>query len=126
MLSPHPADPTLTTDNLMEVVNEVEDCWVNLGDGLGVHDSKMGEIYSLYHSDQHRMQALADHYTTHHPTPSWKEVAAALHGEELHKQADEVTTEYVKGMDVNHVTCLTLLQAVDCQLWYLSTILISN
>ena len=124
MLSPHPADPTLTTDNLMEVVKGVEDHWDDLCFDLGVTKSKTDEISSLYHSDQRRMQALADHYTTHHPTPSWTAVAAALQGEGLHKQADDVTTKYVKGMDVNHVTCLILIQAVDGQLWYL--ILISN
>jgi len=32
---------------------------------------------------------------------------------ELHKQADEVTTKYVKGMDVNHVKCLILIQAAN-------------
>ena len=73
----------------------------------------------LHRSDHHRMQALADHYTTYHPTPSWKAITGALLEEELHKQADEVTTKYVKGMDVNHVTCLILIQAVDGQLWYL-------
>ena len=99
MLSPHPADPTLTTDNLMEVVKGVEDCWDALCLSLGVPESKWDEISGLYHSDQHRMQALADHYTTHHPTPSWKAVARALQGEGLHKQADEVTTKYVKGME---------------------------
>jgi len=118
MLSPYPADPTLTTDNLMEVVKGVEDHWDDLCLGLGVPLSERDEIEYLYHSDHHRMQALADHYTTHHPTPSWKAIAGALQGEELHKQADEVTTKYVKGMDVNHVTCLILIQAVDGQLWY--------
>jgi len=118
MLSPHPADPTLTTDNLMEVVKGVEHRWRNLGNRLGVIFSNRDKISRLYHSDQHRMQALADHYTTHHPTPSWNSVARALRGERLYKQADEVTTKYVKGMDVNHVTCLILIQAVDGQLWY--------
>ena len=97
-----------------------EDCWEHLGIWLDVPDSKMSKIGSrlYYYSDRRRMQALADHYTTHHPTPSWNKVAAALQGEGLHKQADEVTTKYVKGMDVNHVTCLILIQAVDGQLWY--------
>ena len=99
MLSPHPADPTLTTDNLMEVVKGVEQYWSGLSLGLDVSRSKWIEIRRLYHSDQHSMQALADHYTTHHPTPSWKAVARALQGEGLHKQADEVTTKYVKGME---------------------------
>jgi len=118
VLSPHPADPTLTTDNLMEVVKGVEDHWWDLGLRLGVSRSKRNELSSLYHSDQHRMQALADNYTTHHPTPSWNKVATALQGMRLHKQADEVTTKYVKGMNVNPVTCLILIQAVDGQLWY--------
>ena len=124
MLSPHPADPTLTTDNLMEVVKGAEDHWYGLSLNLGVPLSKRDEINRLYHNDQHRMQALAGEYTTHHPSPSWNIVAKALQGEGLHKQADEVTTKYVKGMDVNHVTSLILIQAVDGQLWYL--ILISN
>ena len=118
MLSPHPADPTLTTDNLMEVVKGVKHHWCNLGVRLGVPRSKSNELRILYHSDQHSMQALADHYTTHHPTRSWNKVAEALQRMQLHKQADEVTTKYVKGMDVNHVTCLILIQAVDGQLWY--------
>ena len=119
MLSPHPADPTLTSDNLMEVVKGVENLWEDLGYSLGVPDSKKNEIERLYQSDHHRMQALADHYTTCHPTPSWKAITEALLEEELRKQADEVTTKYVKGMDVNHVTCLMLIQAVDGQLWCL-------
>jgi len=98
----------------MEVVRWDEDCWNGLGPRLGVHDSKMFEIFS----EQHRMQALADHYINHYPIPSWNKVAEALHGEKLHKEADEVTTEYVKGMDVNHVMCLILIQAVDGQRWY--------
>ena len=118
MLSPHPADLTLTTDNLMEVVKGVEDCWNDLGAGLEVPEFKTDEIMSLYHSDHHRMQALADHYTTHHPTPSWNNVAKELYWVGLQKQADEVTTKYVKGMDGNHVMFLILIQAVDGQLWY--------
>ena len=118
MLSPYPADPSLTTDNLMEVVKGVEHRWDELSRGLGMPLSERDEIEYLYHSDHHRMQALADHYTTHHPTPSWKAITGALLEEGLLKQADEVTTKYVKGMDVNHVTCLILIQSVDGQLWY--------
>ena len=118
MLSPHPADPTLTTDNLMEVVKGVEDRWYDLIDRLGVPWYKRDEIRSLYDSDQRRMQAVAGEYTTHHPASSWNNVFEVLAKEGLYSQADEVTTKYVKGMDVNHVTCLILIQAVDGQLWY--------
>ena len=95
MLSPHPADPTLTTDNLMEVVKEVKHRWEELGHKLGLHMSGV-----------HGMADVVYEYVRHCPTPSWKEVATALQEMKLDKLADEVTTKYVRGMDVNHVTCL--------------------
>ena len=95
MLSPHPADPTLTTDNLMEVVKEVEHHWWELGLKLGLPMSSV-----------HGMADVVDEYVRHCPTPSWKKVATALQRMNLDKLADEVTTKYVRGMDVNHVTCL--------------------
>ena len=97
MLSPHPADPTLTTDNLMEVVKEVEYHWKDLGRKLGL---------PLYRLSMYGMADVVDEYVRRYPTPSWKEVATALQEMELDKLADEVTTKYVIGMDVNHVTCL--------------------
>ena len=111
MLSPHPADPTLTTDNLMEVVKDVEDHWNDLGFLLGVPPSKRVEIESLYQSAHHRMEAVVDYYARS-PTASWKHVAEALQGENLLVQADGIT-KYVKGADV---TCLILNQAVEGQL----------
>jgi len=102
MLSPHPADPTLTTDNLMEVVKGVEDRWEVLGSRLGVRlPERQKEIQNLYWNHYQRMEGVVRNYMKHHPTPSWKTVAAALQWVGLHKQADEVTTKYVKGMDVN-------------------------
>ena len=119
MMSPHPAEPTLTTDNLMEVMKGVEHHWWYLGIGLGVPESKRQEVRRLYHSVHQRMEALLDNYIKYHPATSWKHFAETLQKVRLHKQADEVTTKYVKGMDVNHVTCLILIEAVDGQLWYL-------
>ena len=95
MLSPHPADPTLTTDNLMEVVKEVKHCWEDLGRKLGL------DMYQLS-----GMADVVDDYVRRYPTPSWKGVGAALQRMKLDKLADKVTTKYVGGMDVNHVTCL--------------------
>ena len=100
MLSPHPADPTLSTDNLMEVVKEVEDRWEDLGIKLGL----LKYVDNL--SGVHGMSDVVDEYVRHYPTPSWKKVAKALQEMELDKLADEVTTKYVRGMDVNRVTCL--------------------
>ena len=121
MLSPHPADPTLTTGNLMEVVKGVEDHWWGLGGYFGVPESKRSDIRSLYHSDHHRMEAVLHHYVKYNPAPSWKAIATTLQWMKLHKQADEVTTKYVKGMDVNHVTLLILIQAVYGQLYQYQT-----
>ena len=95
MLSPHPADPTLTTDNLMEVVKEVEHRWRDLG-------PKLGLPVRLFSG----MASVVDDYVRRYPTPSWKKVATALQEMDLDKLADEVTTKYVRGMDGNHVTCL--------------------
>ena len=91
MLSPHPADPTLTNDNLMEVV-EVEHHWKDLGDKLGL------PMYRL--SGMHGMADVVDEYVRRSSTPSWKEVAAVLQEMKLDKLADEVTTKCVRGMDV--------------------------
>ena len=97
MLSPHPADPTLTTDNLMEVVKEVEHRWGDLGYRLNASLSKMLEIESLYLSDHRRMETVVDYYIRHYPTPSWKDVAIALLNMKLRKQSKYVMTQYVKG-----------------------------
>jgi len=87
----------------MEVVKGVENCWNELGWSLGILYSKLEEIRRLYQSDHQRMEATLNYYVRHYHTPLWKEVARALHEIKLHKHADEVTTKYVKGMDVNHV-----------------------
>ena len=97
MLSPHPADPTLTTDNLMEVVKEVEHHWWDLGFRLDVPYSKRVEIGRLYQTDHHRMKAVVDYYVRYCPTPSWKDVARSLQKMMLHKQSKCVMTQYVKG-----------------------------
>ena len=105
MLSPHPADPTLTTENIMEVVKEIEHRWEDLGYCLSVPESKRKNIRGLYQSDHLRTEAMVDYFVKYHFDSSWKRVAAALQEMELHKLADEVTTKYVRGMDVSHVTC---------------------
>ena len=97
MSSPHPADPTLTTDNLMEVMKEVEHRWKELGLNLGLRTDDL---------ELCEMADVVDEYVRRYPTPSWKQVATALQEMKLDKLADEVTTKYVRGMDVSHVTCL--------------------
>ena len=79
----------------MEVVKEVEHHWEDLGSKLGLR--------------MHRLSGMADvvdEYVRRYPTPSWKQFGAALQRMKLDKLSDEVTAKYVRGMDVNHVTCL--------------------
>ena len=111
MLSPHPADPTLTTENLMEVVKEVEHHWEDLCLKLGLRgdvvlDVRTVTLVETKLSGVHGMADVVDEYVRCYPTPSWKQFGAALQRMKLDKLADEVTTKYVRGMDVNHVTCL--------------------
>ena len=98
LLSPHPADPTLTTENLMEVVRGVEGRWEDLGNELGVRDSEMQKIQRLYQSDHQKMEAIISHYVRHEPSRSWKRVASELERIELPQLAEVVTTKYVRGM----------------------------
>ena len=95
MLSPHPADPTLTTDNLMEVVKEIEHRWEELGDKLYMPDSKLWNIKGLYQTDHLKMEAVVDYYVKYDPFSSWKHVGTALQEMGLH---NNVTMKYVRGM----------------------------
>ena len=106
MLSPHPADPTLTTDNLIEMLKEVEHHWEDLSRKLGLHTRTniVGGKFQTQLAGVHGMADVVDEYVRRYPTPSWKKVATALQEMKLDKLADEVTTKYVRGMDVNHVT----------------------
>ena len=105
MLSPHPADPTLTTANLMEVMKEVEHHWEDLGHKLCLCTQNR-QLIGVDGEEIHGMADVVDEYVRRYPTPSWKAVATVLQQMKLDKLADEVTTKYVRGMDVNHVTCL--------------------
>ena len=105
LLSPHPADPTLTTENLMEVVRGIEGRWEDLGSNLcsgrilrGVRRSETEKIRHLYQSDHQKMEAIIKHYVKHYPSRSWKGVSSALERMELPQLAEVVTTKYVRGM----------------------------
>ena len=101
MLSPHLADPTLTTDNLMEVVKEVEHRWEDLGRKLGLRKSRLvsdGDDSERQLAGVHGMADVVVEYVRRYPSPSWKQVATVFQEMELDKLADEVTTKYVRGI----------------------------
>ena len=89
VLSLHLADPTLTSDNLIEVMKDEKHRWEDLADELDILEDSM-----------HGMEDVVDEYVRRYPTPSWKKVALALQKMKLPKLADEVTTKYVRGMNV--------------------------
>ena len=104
LVSP-PADPTLTTENLMEVVRGVESRWEDLGSNLcsgriprGVRRSERQKIQRLYQSDHQKMEAIIKHYVRYYPFRSWKDVSSALERMNLPQLAEVVTTKYVRGM----------------------------
>ena len=98
LLSPHPADPTLTTENLMEVVPGVERRWKDLADKLVVRYGKREEIKTLHRTDVVSMEKVLKEYVRYKPNHSWWEVASALQEMGLHQQADIVTTKYIRGI----------------------------
>ena len=89
VLSPHLADPTLTSDNLIEVMKDDMHRWKDLAQKLDVSSYGM-----------HGMEDVVDEYVRRYPTPSWKKIALSLQEMKLPKLADEVTTKYVTGMNV--------------------------
>ena len=89
VLSPHLTDPTLTSDNFNEVMKDERHRWNDLAYELEV--SRRG---------MHGMEDVVDEYVRRYPTPSWKKIALALQEMKLPKLADEVTTKYVRGMNV--------------------------
>ena len=95
---PHLADPTLTSDNFLEVMKDKRQCWKDLADELDILEDSM-----------HGMEDVVDEYVQCYPTPSWKKIALALQEMKLCKLADEVTTKYVRGINI---TCASELAMV--------------
>ena len=96
LVSP-PADPTLTTSNMLSVLSGVEERWEELGRKLDVGWSKMNEIRQHHRSNTDRMEALTTFISRYHHAPSWQEIASALQEIGLQDLADVVTTKCVRG-----------------------------
>ena len=103
LVSP-PADPTLTTSNMLSVLSGVEERWEELGEELlvspRVWQSKRNEIRRLYHTSTDRIGALINFYIRYHYAPSWQRIASALQRMGLPDLAEVVTTKYVRGREL--------------------------
>ena len=92
-----PSDPTLTVENVREVMAEVGD-WEKVGDwllGLGVPDSKLQEISQQSSTVREKSLALGDYWVNTDPDASWERLARELYhqGEE---RALAVTKQYLQ------------------------------
>ena len=101
LVSP-PADPTLTTSNMLSVLSGVEERWEELGEELlvmipSVWWFKKNEIRQLHHTSTDRVRALSNFYIRYYPTSSWQDVSSVLQWMGLQDLADLVTTKYVRG-----------------------------
>ena len=95
-VSPPPPDPTLTSENLMTVLEEVHD-WHMLGFRLDIPDSKLREIREHYPPDNQCKVSMVTHWLHTHPAPSWKRVAGALQDMGKDSLAEMVATKYIRG-----------------------------
>ena len=99
-----PSDPTLTEENVTEVMCEVGD-WerVAKGDsflrrGLGVPNSRLQEIRQQPATEREKCRLLGEYWVNTDPGASWKKLAVALY-EEGEERAAAMTKQYLpKGM----------------------------
>ena len=86
-----PTDPTLTLTSLTQLLGSVED-WYLFSVWLDIPRS----VYRK-HSDE--PQRLCEWYLTHHPAPSWLQVAAALYRRGEHDILEVLRSQvhYLKG-----------------------------
>ena len=83
------ADPTLTINNLLQVLASVHDwhtlgcgVYVGGGDGLGVPNAVCEEIRHSadYQTEEEKKKEMLLYYLHTMPQPSWQTVAGALYG----------------------------------------------
>ena len=89
-----PSDPTLTVENVREVMAEVRN-WERVGRQLGVPDSKLLEISQQSSTEREKSLALGDYWINTAPVASWERLARVLYrkGED---RAVAVTRQYLQ------------------------------
>ena len=85
-----PSDPTLTVENVTEVMGEVGD-WKAVENWLGVPDSKLQEIKQLSTSEREKSQSLGRSWVTTAPGASWERL-----GDALYREGEETAAAMVK------------------------------
>jgi len=85
-----PSDPTLTVENVTEVMGEVGD-WERVGYVLRVPHSKRQEIKQLSTSEREKSRSLGRYWVTTAPGASWEVLGRAFY---MHRE--ETTLVMVK------------------------------
>ena len=73
-----PSDPTLTVENVREVMAEVGN-WESVGIWLGVPDSKLLEIMQQPSTEREKSLQLGDYWVNTAPDASWEKLAKVLY-----------------------------------------------
>ena len=88
-----PSDPTLTVENVREVMAEVTDWW-RVGIDLVPH-SKVQEIHQQSSTEREKSLALGDYWVNTDPDVSWEKLARVLY-QEGEERAVAVTKQYLQ------------------------------
>ena len=117
-------DPSLTTDNVMEELGEVEGKWRKLGDSLFIPESKLDNFAATHQSNCDCLRALMENWIVTHPCPSWKRLVSALKWIDMFTLAEHVRDKYCGG---NHsiltstsgvCTCLACMIGKDRSVFF--------
>jgi len=78
-----PSDPTLTVENVTEVMGEVRD-WKRVAGrsllcGLGIPDSKLHEIKQQSYTESDRSYLMVEYWVNTDPRASWRRLADVLY-----------------------------------------------
>ena len=79
----------------------------SVADWLDIPRSKQREIASTHPNIADRRRGLSTYYVTHHPTPSWLQVADAMWEEQQDTALLQVNSLYLRGKTCTHVWCIT-------------------
>jgi len=89
-----PSDPTLTVENVREVMAEVLN-WMMVGVWLGIPDSKVRKISRQSSTGRETCLALGDYWVNTAPDASWEKLALGLYWER-EERALAVTKQYLQ------------------------------
>ena len=89
-----PTDPTLTVENVRDVMTEVEN-WKNVGIALGVPGSKLRELNRQSSTEREKCLVLGEYWVNTDPDASWEELSRVLY-QKGQERALAVTKQYLQ------------------------------